>query len=40
MTLPTLNTQTITVTDPLGKNAVYAYADGALVAGRPTCSAA
>jgi RHS repeat-associated protein len=31
VTLPTLNTQTITVTDPNGKNAVYTYASGALV---------
>ena len=31
VTLPTLNTQTITVTDPLGKNAVYTYANGALI---------
>ena len=31
MTPPTLNTQTITVTDPLGKNTVYTYATGALV---------
>ena len=31
VTLPTLNTQTITVTDPLGKNSVYTYSSGALV---------
>jgi YD repeat-containing protein len=31
VTLPTLNTQTITVTDPVGKNALYMYASGALV---------
>jgi RHS repeat-associated protein len=31
VTLPTLNTQTITVTDPVGKNALYIYASGALV---------
>ncbi len=32
MTLPTLNTQTITVTDPVGKNTVYLYdAAGSLV---------
>ena len=32
VTLPTLNTQTITVTDPVGKNAVYLYdAGGSLV---------
>ncbi len=32
ITLPTLNTQTITVTDPVGKNAVYLYdAGGSLV---------
>jgi RHS repeat-associated protein len=30
-TLPTVNTQTITVTDPVGKNAVYMYAGGGLV---------
>jgi RHS repeat-associated protein len=28
---PTLNTQTITVTNPAGKNAAYVYADGRLV---------
>ena len=27
MATPTLNTQTITVTDPIGKNAVYLYAE-------------
>lgn len=30
VTLPTLNTQTITVTDPVGKNEVYVYAEGSL----------
>ena len=30
VTLPTLNTQTITVTNPVGKNAVYTYGTGAL----------
>ncbi len=31
VTLPTLNTQTITVTDPVQANSVYVYASGALV---------
>jgi len=31
VTLPTVNTQTITVTNPVGKNAVYTYSTGALV---------
>jgi RHS repeat-associated protein len=30
LTTPTLNTQTITVTDPFGENASYVYADGNL----------
>lgn len=31
ITLPTVNTQTITIGDPVGKNAEYQYADGNLV---------
>ena len=39
VTTPTLNTQTITVTDPVGKNTVYTVRQRGAGAGRPTCSA-